>query len=68
MISFAITTHNEGAYISDLLNQLVPYCASSQDEIIVLDDNSDDELTRQILKSHAEAQLIKLYQHALGMV
>ncbi len=26
MISFAVTTHNEGQYIQDLLDQLVPYC------------------------------------------
>jgi glycosyltransferase involved in cell wall biosynthesis len=44
-ISFAITTHNEGDYIQRLMNQLVPHCNQSGDEIVVLDDNSTDETT-----------------------
>jgi glycosyltransferase involved in cell wall biosynthesis len=49
LISFAITTHNEGEYINTLLKQLVPYCVKSGDEIVILDDYSDDELTKHIL-------------------
>lgn len=45
MISFAITTSNEGQYVRNLLEQLVPYCNQSGDEIIVLDDNSTDKTT-----------------------
>jgi glycosyltransferase involved in cell wall biosynthesis len=45
MISFAITTHNEGQYVQNLLEQLVPYCKQSGDEIVVLDDYSTDGTT-----------------------
>lgn len=53
LVSFAITTHNEGEYLRTLLNQLVPYCTESGDEIVIVDDNSDDELTVEILRSIA---------------
>jgi glycosyltransferase involved in cell wall biosynthesis len=49
LISFAITTHNEGEYIRDLLDQLIPYCEQTGDEIAILDDYSDDEVTKDIL-------------------
>jgi len=52
MISFAITTHNEGEYIQKLLAQLIPYCEQSGDEIVVLDDYSDDEFTKSILSAY----------------
>lgn len=59
MISFAITVHNEGKYIEELLDQLVPYCKETGDEIVVLDDWSDDQLTKDILHSHSDAGNIK---------
>lgn len=49
LISFAITTKNEGEYIRTLFNQLVPYCKDTGNEIVVLDDYSDDELTKDVL-------------------
>ncbi len=49
LISFAITTHNEGEYIETLLNQLIPFCQESGDEIVILDDHSDDPKTMRIL-------------------
>ena len=66
MISFAITTHNEGAYIQDLLDQLVPYCEITGDEIIVVDDFSTDPFTVNLLERYERAGSIKLYQHALN--
>ena len=48
-ISFAITTHNEGEYIQRLLDQLIPHCRATGDEIVILDDYSDDQLTKEIL-------------------
>jgi glycosyltransferase involved in cell wall biosynthesis len=51
LISFAITTHNEGQYVRDLLDQLIPYCQQTGDEIVILDDYSTDELTKDILIS-----------------
>lgn len=65
MISFAITTHNEGLYIQDLLDQLIPHCEKTGDEIIVVDDNSTDEFTSQILYTHSDEDRIRLYSHAL---
>lgn len=56
LISFAITTHNEGEYIGALLNQLLPFSKKSGDEIVIVDDYSDDELTQSILvKALAQA-------------
>lgn len=49
LVSFAITTHNEGQYIKTLLDQLIPHCKSTGDEIVILDDYSDDEETKQII-------------------
>jgi glycosyltransferase involved in cell wall biosynthesis len=49
LISFAVCTHNEGEYIETLLNQLLPFCKESGDEIVLVDDYSDDELTKTIL-------------------
>jgi len=66
MISFAITTHNEGQYIQDLLDQLVPFCEKSGDEIVVVDDFSTDPFTINVLEGYERAGSIKLHQHALN--
>lgn len=66
MISFAITTHNEGHYIQQLLDQLVPHCEKTGDEIVVVDDHSTDSFTSQILYGYEEQDKIKLYSHALN--
>lgn len=64
-ISFAITTHNEGDYIQNLLDQLIPHCESTGDEIVVVDDFSTDVLTRSILHAYDNADTISLYEHSL---
>lgn len=66
MISFAITTHNEGQYIQDLLDQLVPFCEQTGDEIIVVDDNSTDPFTVNILEGYERSGGVKLFNHALN--
>lgn len=66
MISFAITTHNEGQYIQELLDQLVPYCDHTKDEIIVVDDNSTDPFTVNILEGYERSGAIRLFNHALN--
>jgi glycosyltransferase involved in cell wall biosynthesis len=66
MISFAITVKNEGEYVANLLDQLVPYCEETGDEIVVLDDNSTDEYTLHTLNSHHAAGNILLYTHDLN--
>jgi glycosyltransferase involved in cell wall biosynthesis len=65
MISFAITTHNEGQYIQELMDQLIPHCERTGDEIVVVDDNSTDEFTSQLLYNLADADTIRLYNHSL---
>lgn len=57
-ISYAILTHNEGEYIKSLLPFLIKN-KRSEDEIVIVDDYSDDELTKNVLLTHA--QDIKLY-------
>lgn len=66
MISFGITVHNEGLYVQDLLNQLIPYCEVTGDEIVVVDDYSDDEFTKSILDANESLGNIKLFQHHLN--
>jgi glycosyltransferase involved in cell wall biosynthesis len=50
-ISYAILTHNEGEYINTLLSFLI-INKRPEDEIVVVDDFSDDELTKQILEKY----------------
>ena len=66
MISFAITTHNEGEYIRDLFDQLIPYCETTGDEIVVVDDTSTDAFTCQLLYDYADENKIRLYTHELN--
>lgn len=48
MISFLITTKNEGDYIDTLLEQ-ISLCMTMDDEIVIIDDYSDDIATLRIL-------------------
>jgi glycosyltransferase involved in cell wall biosynthesis len=48
-ISYAILTHNEGEYINTLLT-LLTNNKRSQDEIVIIDDFSTDELTKNYLE------------------
>lgn len=66
MISFAICTKNEGEYVQDLLNQLIPYCQTTGDEIVVVDDYYDDDFTKSILDANYSLGNIKLFQHPLN--
>jgi len=66
MISFAITTHNEGLYIKELIDQLIPHIERTGDEIVVLDDNSTDSFTSQILYDYADLDMIRLHSHELN--
>ena len=50
-ISYAILTHNEGEYIETLLLFLTKY-KRDEDEIVIVDDFSDDELTKSILDKY----------------
>jgi len=66
LISFAITTHNEGEYIRELIDQLVPHCEVTGDEIVVVDDNSTDPFTVSMLYDYDNSDKIQLYQHELN--
>lgn len=74
LVSFAITTHNEGQYIQTLLDQLIPYCKRTGDEIVILDDYSDDEQTKQIIfgalgqaaAEYSELQVRMAFRHLNG--
>jgi glycosyltransferase involved in cell wall biosynthesis len=48
-ISYAILTHNEGEYIDKLLS-LLTTSKRMEDEIVVVDDFSNDEITKNILE------------------
>lgn len=50
-ISYAITTHNEGASIQTLINMIEGYMDTS-DEIIIVDDYSTDKKTTHILSRY----------------
>jgi glycosyltransferase involved in cell wall biosynthesis len=52
-ISYAILTHNEGEYIETLLSFLTTY-KRDEDEIVVVDDFSDDELTKSVLNKYKD--------------
>tara|TARA_Y100001972_G_C7604177_1_gene302794 strand:- start:46 stop:687 length:642 start_codon:yes stop_codon:yes gene_type:complete len=58
-ISYAILTHNEGDYIQSLLSFLIDN-KRSKDEIVVVDDFSDDEKTLNVFESFKND--ITLYQ------
>ena len=62
-ISYGITTHNEGSqYIQPLLDKLLKF-KQPEDEIVVLDDYSDDEDTIECLKKYND--VIRLHYHRL---
>jgi glycosyltransferase involved in cell wall biosynthesis len=69
MISFLITTKNEGLYIDGLLTQL-SRCVEPGDEIVIVDDYSDDIDTLEILdkwrKSDELEDVIVFFQHHLN--
>jgi glycosyltransferase involved in cell wall biosynthesis len=61
-ISYLITCHNEDTTLENLLTRVVSLI-DPEDEIIVLDDFSDSQLTKNILSRFSDK--IKIYQHAL---
>jgi glycosyltransferase involved in cell wall biosynthesis len=51
-ISYLITVHNEADELSRLLEKLYHTVANTDDEIIIVDDNSTNEETKKILAFH----------------
>ena len=66
-VSFAITTHNEGECISDLLTQLQEHIEEHEadDDIVILDDFSTDPDTVYILENYSSFPYVHFHQRAL---
>ena len=64
MISYAIGTHNETTEITVLVNLILDHL-SDEDEIIIVDDYSDDPETIRIIGEYEEKG-IKVYKHRLA--
>lgn len=63
-ISYCITTHNEGAiYLENLFQMLLKYL-QPEDEIVVVDDHSDDPSTLATLSKYSA--YITVYENALN--
>ena len=63
-ISYSILVHNEDETFEKLLHRLIEY-KQPQDEIVVLDDYSDNEKTKAILDYFHSTDTIKLEQRNL---
>ena len=63
-ISYSILTHNETDTLEKLLKFLVKW-KQPEDEIVILDDYSDDEKTKQILDFYVSAHDIVFEQRNL---
>jgi glycosyltransferase involved in cell wall biosynthesis len=63
-ISYSILVHNEDETFEKLLHRLIEY-KQPQDEIVVLDDYSDNEKTKAILDYYSSTCDIKLEQRNL---
>ena len=64
-ISYSILTHNETKSLEKLLRFLVKWKADG-DEIVILDDYSDDEKTKQILDFYVSTKDIIYEQRSLN--
>ena len=63
-ISYSILTHNETDSLSELIQFLVKH-KDEEDEIVILDDYSDNEKTKEILDSAVSIYEIKFEQRHL---
>ena len=63
-ISYSILTHNETESLSELIQFLVKH-KDKEDEIVILDDYSDDEKTKEILDIMVSLHEIKFEQRHL---
>lgn len=66
-VSFAVTTHNEGEMIERLLSQLTEFIEENEtdDEIVILDDYSDESDTVRILETYSSLSYVHLHRRAL---
>jgi len=64
-LSYSILTHNEGDSLLKLIEFIVKH-KDEEDEIVILDDYSDDENTKQILDTMCSIHNIKFDQRSLN--
>lgn len=65
-LSFLVTVHNEDSDLEILLDQLNEYLSSNpEDEIIILDDYSDNPKTIQIIDKYKDS--VKVVKHKLDV-
>ena len=65
-VSYAILTHNETDSLQNLLDFLIKH-KDEEDEIVILDDYSDNERTKELLDFYVSVHEIKFEQrHLLG--
>ena len=65
-ITFGITTHNEGEELQRLLAQLIPFVEETEDDVVILDDFSDDPLLVELLVEYAKHPKVTVYQRVLN--
>jgi len=63
-ISYLITVHNETDTLGKLLERLIK-CRYDGDDIVILDDFSDNKTTKEILHQVSLCNNVKVLQHAL---
>ena len=66
LISYLITTHNEGENLQKLLYRVSHESGDHSKEVVVLDDYSTDEKTLKILAHWVDIKGIKLVKDALN--
>jgi glycosyltransferase involved in cell wall biosynthesis len=66
-ITYTIGTHNEGEVIASLLNLLIPIAYNENDEVLIIDDYSTDEKTKEIINGYAQSnKTVSLMHHELN--
>lgn len=63
-LSYLVTVHNETKSLENLLARLVKHVQEG-DQIVIIDDFSDNETTQKILSKYSYTDHVYLYQHAL---
>ena len=63
-ISYSILTHNETDSLESLLNRLIEY-KDPEDEIVIVDDYSDNEKTIELLETYSSIHDFRYEQRHL---
>lgn len=63
-LSYLVTVHNEDDSLKKCLDTILEY-KNKEDDIVILDDFSDNSKTREILKNIEGTFNVKIYEHAL---